>query len=217
MAVYDVSKWQPDNRIDELFKLNKNEKVSFPYKSGNSTHYDELIYSCDGIIIKLSESTDLDKRFLTHLEKAKKYNLPIGIYLMSTATNKETLLKEADFINEALWKYLDSKIPSLGIWLDLERPQVRRDYIYEDTLEAIQTMRKWWNNTELVGVYASKSYFSTYMDIQDMVKNKIPVWIAAYNVEVNPMIDYPYTILWQYTTHNDTQDENVFYGWKGLK
>ena len=72
MSVFDLSKYQPENRIDDLIA------------AGN----------CDGVILKLAEPTEdkdiiMDPKFITHFNKAAEYGLPYGIYFMSRAENAD--------------------------------------------------------------------------------------------------------------------------------
>ncbi len=199
MSVFDLSRWQPADRIEELVN------------GGN----------CDGVILKLGERNvetgeiELDPMFITHVNEAVRFGLSYGIYIMSRANNASEAMEEAEWINDRVAELLNGQEPLLGTWFDLERPEVKRDYIYEDVSEAILTMRQWWNNSKKIGIYASYSYFESYLDLNDMVVNEIPVWNAQYGSENSMTQNYPFikTVLWQYTTNNDYQDENVWYGW----
>jgi len=199
MSVFDLSRWQPADRIEELVN------------GGN----------CDGVILKLGERNtktgeiELDPMFITHVNEAVRFGLPYGIYIMSRAIDAKEAMEEAEWVNDRVAELLNGQEPLLGTWFDLERPEVKRDGIYEDIAEAILTMRQWWNDSTKIGIYASYSYFENFLDINDMVINNIPVWNAQYAPVDSMTQNYPLvkTVLWQFTTHNDYQDENVWYGW----
>lgn len=199
MSVFDLSKYQPENRTDDLVA------------AGN----------CDGVILKLAEPTEdkdiiMDPKFITHVNKAAEYGLPYGIYFMSRAENADEFLNEAQYINDQIYTYLNSQTPNLGVWLDLERKEVIRPDIWQDVLPAIQTMQSWWS-TKHVGIYASRYYFTDYLDVDQMIENQIPAWVADYHSDTNILQEqYPQlnVVLWQFTTHGNTQDENYWYGFQ---
>lgn len=198
MSVYDLSKYQPANRIEELVNSGK----------------------CDGVILKLGEwkeaigEIELDPMFITHVNEAVRFNLPYGIYIMSRANNEEEMLQEAQWVNDRIYELLNSQLPALGVWIDLERPEVQRDDVWEDMHYVIQQMRSWWA-TDRVGIYASRSYFTGRLDLDTIAAEKIPVWTADYHSDYDILkTDYPdlRVVLWQFTTNGNTQDENVWYG-----
>lgn len=198
MSVYDLSKYQPAGRIEALVNSGK----------------------CDGVILKLGEQKEttgeieLDPMFITHVNEAVRFNLPYGIYIMSRANNAEEMLQEAQWVNDRIYELLNSQLPALGVWIDLERPEVQRDDIWEDTHYVIQQMRSWWA-TDRVGIYASRSYFTGRLDLDAIAVEKIPIWTADYHSNYDILkTDYPdlRVVLWQFTTNGNTQDENVWYG-----
>lgn len=199
MSVFDLSKYQPENRIDDLVA------------AGN----------CDGVILKLAEPTEdkdiiMDPKFITHVNKAAEYGLPYGIYFMSRAENADEFLNEAQYINDQIYTYLNSQMPNLGVWLDLEREEVIRPDVWQDVLPAIQTMQSWWS-TKHVGIYASRYYFTDYLDVDQMIENQIPAWVADYHSDTNILQEqYPQlnVVLWQFTTNGKTQDESYWYGFQ---
>ena len=94
----------------------------------------------------------------------------------------------------------------------MERGEAKREGIYTDVKSAIQTMQSWWNNTNKIGIYASYSYFHTYLDLLDMSNYDIPVWNAQYGNHNSLADEYGNIVAWQFTTNNNYQDENVWYG-----
>ena len=201
MSVYDLSHWQPIERISELVNC------------GN----------CDGVILKLGEPNDeyddvLDEHFERFLEESRKYNIPVGIYYMSRARDMHDFMREANFINDCVYKYFGGVEPELGTWIDLEREEVMREDIQSQVLDMIGTMQSWWNNSTKIGIYGSSlNLFEQYFDMDDLVYYDIPLWVAQYNGENYIMDKYPRNrvVLWQFTTNNNTQDENHYYCFGG--
>ena len=66
-------------------------------------------------------------------------------------------------------------------------------------------------------VYSIINKFRGYFDMDDLVYYDIPLWVAQYNGENYIMDNYPRNrvVLWQFTTNNNTQDENHYYGFGG--
>lgn len=200
MSVFDLAHWQPADRIAELVE------------GGN----------CDGVILKLGERNvktgeiELDPMFITHVNEAVRFGLPYGIYIMGRANNEAEALEEAEWVNDRVAELLNGVAPSLGTWFDLERPEVKRDYIHEDIMNAIDTMHEWWGGNNTIGIYASYSYFHDYLNMDDLIARQLPVWTAQHG-DKNRLLDegYPNVVAWQFTNHDDYQDENVWYGFKG--
>ena len=197
MSVFDLSRWQPADRIEELVA------------GGN----------CGGVILKLGEWYDkndeieLDPMFITHVNEAVRFGLPYGIYIMSRAENAEEAMHEAEWINDRVADLLNGQAPALGTWFDLERPEVKRAFIHDDIMQAIDAMHNWWGGNNTIGIYASYSYFHDFLDMQDLIGRQLPLWTAQYGDE-NRLLDegYPNVVAWQFTTNDNYQDENVWYG-----
>lgn len=198
MSVFDLSKYQPVDRIAELDAGGK----------------------CDGVIVKLGERNmdtgelELDPKFCDHVNEAVAHNKPYGIYLMSRPTSTTEAQEEAQWINDMVAEYLNGQEPTLGTWFDLERPETKRDGIYDDVMYAIGLLKDWWKSNH-IGIYASYYYFYDYLDLKDMKQKQVPVWLAQYNGHNGLTEDgYPYEVLWQFTTNENYQDENEWCGFK---
>ena len=66
-----------------------------------------------------------------------------------------------------------------------------------------------------VGIYAQYSYFTRFIDMDELAYYGIPVWVAQYKYPENSLkAEYPacHHVAWQWTTHDETQDENEWYG-----
>lgn len=196
MSVYDLSHWQPAERVAELCQ-NEN---------------------CEGFILKLGEMNqdtreiEMDPMFVTHVNNVVAQGKPYGVYYMSRALNREEAMREVSWINDIVAEYLNGNAPELGTWIDLEREEVKRDDIQRDVFAALDALNSWWT-TDRIGLYASYSYFEHYIGISNLVARNTPVWNAQYHGEDSMQGTGVREIMWQFTTHDQQQDENIFYGW----
>lgn len=197
MKVYDISEYQPDNRVQELVKA-----------------------GAEGIILKLGETSngipELDLKFIKFVNEVVVAGLPYGIYYVSHAHNMDDFMAEARFINDKVYELLNGKEPELGTWWDMEVNAVKRNDVLPQLRDAIGTMQLWWHSNK-IGIYAQYSYFYDYLDFAELKYYGIPVWVAQYYHENSLKAEHPELehVAWQFTTHNERQDENVFYGFKG--
>ena len=208
MSVYDVSDCQPDGRVQEIIAR------------GN----------CDGFILKLGESLNkvptLDEKFVEFVNQVVEAGLPYGIYYVSHAENMDEFMTEAQWINDQVADLLAGTEPALGTWWDMEVPAVKRDGITQELLDVIGTMQSWWNSHK-IGIYAQYSYFTDYLDLDQLAAYQIPIWVAQYSYPENSLkSEYPelHHVAWQWTTHGENpgedywdaygnaQDENTWYG-----
>lgn len=199
MSVFDLSHYQPLERIQELAD------------GGN----------CDGIILKIGERYDLNGEielepgFVEKVNKCVELGLPYGIYFMSRARNLDEMMAETQWINDIVAEYLNGTEPSLGTWWDIERKEVMRDDIWNDLKEVIATMQGWWNNSDKIGIYGSTiNFFAAYCIMDELEELQIPIWSAQYQHGNYLMDKYPNLrhVLWQFTTNENYQDENHWYG-----
>lgn len=202
MSVFDLSKFQPVDRIQNLVE------------QGN----------CDGVILKLGERNvssgeiELDPRFISHVNEAVRFNLPYGVYLMSRANDGGEAMQEAMWINDRVAELLNGTEPSLGTWFDLERPETKRDGIWADISEAIRWLSTAWNNSQKIGIYGSYSYLEDYIGVDNLISADTPIWLAQYGDTNSIKDNYPQAnlVAWQFSTHNNSQDENNWYGFSHI-
>ena len=92
---------------------------------------------------------------------------------------------------------------------------VCRDDVWPQLRDAIGTMQSWWNNSQKIGIYAQYSYFNQFIDLAELAQYQIPVWVAQYGYHENSLkAEHPelHHVAWQFTTNDETQDENEWYG-----
>lgn len=156
-----------------------------------------------GVIIRLGltyhgEPT-MDDKFITFVNKAVELGLPYGIYYYSKMTDSDWGLKEAQFINDKVYELLNGQEPGMGVFWDMEDSLVQYDGVYSNLMNAIDTMSNW--GFKKTGIYANKSYFETYMDLDDLANRGTRLWLAQYNDEPELINERPSNnwVCWQYT------------------
>ena len=195
MKVFDISDAQPDGRVQDLVSA-----------------------GAEGFILKIGETLNgaptLDDKFVQFVNEVVAANLPYGIYYVSHAQDMEKFMEEAHFINDKVAELLAGQEAELGTWWDMEVSAVQRDDVWPQLRDAIGTMQGWWNSSK-IGIYAQYSYFYSFLDFNELASCRIPIWAAQYGYHENslkeeqPQLNH---IAWQWTTHDETQDENEWYG-----
>lgn len=196
MKVFDISDFQPDDRVGQL-----------------------VAQGAEGIILKLGETLHgtptLDSKFIQFVNDVVAAGIPYGIYYVSHARDMAGFMEEAKFINDQVYNLLGGQEPELGTWWDMEIGPVCRDDVWPQLRDAIGTMQSWWNNSQKIGIYAQYSYFNQFIDLAELAQYQIPVWVAQYGYFENSLkAEHPelHHVAWQFTTHDETQDENEWYG-----
>lgn len=196
MKVFDISDFQPDDRVGQL-----------------------VAQGAEGIILKLGETLHgtptLDSKFIQFVNDVVAAGIPYGIYYVSHARDMAGFMEEAKFINDQVYNLLGGQEPELGTWWDMEIGPVCRDDVWPQLRDAIGTMQAWWNNSQKIGIYAQYSYFNQFIDLAELAQYQIPVWVAQYGYFENSLkAEHPELphVAWQFTTHDETQDENEWYG-----
>ena len=172
----DVSKW--NGSID--WKAVKNSGVSY------------VIIRCgyrgssQGALIE-------DPKFKANIQGATAAGLKVGVYFFTQAVNEVEAVEEASMVLSLIKGY---KL-SYPVFLDVEASGGRADAISKDTRTAVcrafcQTIQ---NSGYTAGVYANKTWFSSYIDAGALSAYRI--WLAQY--AATPTYGGRYDI-WQYTS-----------------
>lgn len=196
--VFDISEFQQSGRVQELSEL-----------------------GAEGIILKLGETLSgvptLDEKFVTFVNDCVDEGIPYGIYYVSHAQDADKFMEEAQWINDTMYNYLNGEFPELGIFWDLEVPNVCRNDVWNDLKDVIGTMQSWYlDNKDKIGIYASYSYFNQYMPLDDLAYYGVGIWQAQYGYHENSlMVEHPELnhIGWQYSDFYNgmNQDVNEWY------
>ena len=196
--VFDISEFQPSGRVQELSEL-----------------------GAEGIILKLGETLSgvptLDEKFVTFVNDCVDEGIPYGIYYVSHAQDADKFMEEAQWINDTMYNYLSGEFPELGIFWDLEVPSVCRNDVWDDLKDVIGTQQSWYEaNKDKIGIYASYSYFTQYMPMDELAYYGVCIWSSQYRYYENSLkVEYPNCnhVGWQYSdSYNGmNQDVNEWY------
>ena len=132
------------------------------------------------VIIRIGYSTKEDKHWREYLRTCEQLHIPYGVYLYSYALNEADAVEEAKFTLNIL-----SQIhPTLGVWFDMEDAdgykQRHAPWILNKT--TISSITRTYldivaTSGHTVGIYASSSWFSNYIDVPGY-----PKWVANWGV-----------------------------------
>ena len=153
----------------------------------------------DFMIIRAGQGTTIkDKKFEYNYSEAKKYNIPIGVYLYATAQNVNEAKAEANY----LLNLISGKSFELPIFYDVEAHETLEKSTITNMCNAFYSIIK--NAGYKPGIYASKYYLMYKIDV-----NKLPtdcsIWVASYgkNNGAVPKDTYKYNgnfDIWQFTS-----------------
>ena len=132
------------------------------------------------VIIRIGYSTKEDKHWREYLRICEQLHIPYGVYLYSYALNDADAVEEAKFTLNIL-----SQIhPTLGVWFDMEDAdgykQRHAPWILNKT--TISSITRTYldivaTSGHTVGIYASSSWFSNYIDVPGY-----PKWVANWGI-----------------------------------
>lgn len=157
----------------------------------------------EGVIIRIGwignkNNHTIDKYFLDYYNRAKNVGLKVGFYVFSYCLSLETLK------SGCLWveNQIKGKSFDLPIFLDLEDDERSGTIIsqigkLELTKQAIYFCKYFEGLGFKAGVYASKYWFNSLIDVYQLENYKI--WLAEWEVQ-NPTVSYRVD-LWQYTSN----------------
>ena len=173
----DVSHWQNSIDFDALSKSN----------------------SIDFMIIRAGHGLNIiDTKFERNYTNAKKYKIPLGVYLYANAQNVDEAIKEANHLVDLI----KGKSFELPVFYDVEaQANVDKDTVTAMCNEFCKIIK---NAGYKTGIYASKYYF-----LDKINANKLPsdcaIWVASYGKDngAMPKDSYRYAgnwDIWQYTS-----------------
>ena len=173
----DVSHWQGTINFESLSKSN----------------------SIDFMIIRAGQGLNIkDTKFETNYTNAKKYKIPLGVYLYANAQNIDEAKQEAN----RLLDLIKGKTFELPVFYDVEaQANVDKSVVTGMCNEFYKIIK---NAGYKPGIYASKYYF-----IDKITPSKLPsdcyIWVASYGKDDGaiPKDTYKYNgrwDIWQYTS-----------------
>lgn len=162
-----------------------------------------------GVIVKISEGRTLSELFAKNIAGAAARGLPWGVYCYTHAQSTARAEEEAEVVMDAL-DALGYGTPELGIWFDVEAPEVLA--IDKEEITAICSAFIAACNAAgyQAGIYASLYILETSIGVEDLA-DYVPYWCAQYGTSECGFHDsYPDNILagWQWTDHYHIGGQN---------
>ena len=146
-----------------------------------------------GAIVKISEGRSLTQLHGKHIAGAEARGLPWGVYCYTHAQTTERAEEEAEVVIEAL-ETLGYGTPPLGIWIDVEAPEV----IGQDPDDVTAVCSAFISACNAAGysagIYASLSTLTDCLNLNDLA-DYVPTWCAQYDDECNFYDYFPGRIL----------------------
>lgn len=151
----------------------------------------------DGAIIRVGYGRDMtkqdDARFKANIEGALAQGLRVGVYIYSYAKTEDSARSEANHVLRLIAPYKEKL--TLPVYYDLEEPGTERGakdraIIFGDIIEKAGL----W-----CGIYASLSWFNTYLKGLDRFTKWVAYW-GSNNGKPNAKPNIQGLDLWQYTS-----------------
>ena len=163
----------------------------------------------EGVIVKISEGRTLSGLHGKQIAGAIARGLKWGVYCYTHAQTAARAEEEAEVVMDAL-ATLDYGTPELGIWLDVEAPEVLA-LDKEDITAICSAFITACNAANYqAGIYASLYTRETSIGVEDLA-DYVPYWCAQYGASECGFRDsYPDSNLagWQWTDGYSIGGEN---------
>lgn len=170
-----------------------------------------------GIIVKISEGTEIDEDFDRHMNNALDQGVPVGVYCFTHARTTLRAEEEATALIEKLDEYEGADL-SLGIWIDMEDSNMPDVTPFEraEIIMAFLNVITEHNHDIPVGVYSGYYGMTSDIDIASL-PDYVQLWVANYS-SINYWNDeHPerQAKMWQYSDSykigNDYYDVEEWY------
>ncbi|WP_110956146.1 GH25 family lysozyme [Anaerosinus massiliensis] len=166
-----------------------------------------------GVIVKLGEAGNLDKKFIEHVRNAAAHRLKYGVYFYAHAQSIDEAVKEAEWVDTQIKKHLDGKNPELGIWYDAEEKKMLKGDVTASCSAFVSTLNA--IGYVYVGIYSSYSWFKDVINM-DQLADYVPYWVAQYNYCNDLILEKPNKRIriWQFTDHYSDDlpyDGDIYY------
>lgn len=163
----------------------------------------------EGVIVKISEGRTLSELHGKQIAGAAARGLKWGVYCYTHAQSTARAEEEAEVVMDAL-DALGYGAPELGIWIDVEAPEV----IGQDPDDVTAVCSAFISTCNAAGysagIYASLSTLTDRINVNDLA-DYVPYWCAQYGTgECGFHDSYPDNILagWQWTDHYHIGGQN---------
>lgn len=153
----------------------------------------------EGVIVKISEGCTLSELHGKQIAGAAARDIKWGVYCYTHAKTTARAEEEAEAVMDAM-DALGYGAPELGIWFDVEAPEVLA--LDKEEITAICSAFISACNAAgySAGIYASLSTLTECINVNDLA-DYVPYWCAQYDDECNFYDYFPGRILqgWQFT------------------
>ena len=156
-----------------------------------------------GVIVKISEGRTLSELHGKHIAGASARGLKWGVYCYSHAQTTDRAKEEAQTVIDAL-ETLGYGTPPLGIWLDLEAPEV----IGQDREDVTAICSAFISTCNAAGyecgVYGSYSTLTDCINVNELA-DYVSYWVAEYGDDNDFKDEKPglRVVGWQFTESYD--------------
>ncbi len=146
-----------------------------------------------GVILRATWGTNLDDKVYDYISLMVKHGIPYGLYIYSYALNKQGVIDECNFFK----KHFHGA--ELGIYFDMEDADHYKQkngfaFTRENITGLCDTFMDQMKEFKLIGVYASKSWFDSY------ISTKCIRWVAHWHSNDGTEHTEPYEFH-QYTSN----------------
>ena len=168
-----------------------------------------------GVIVKISEGCTLSELFAKNIAGASARGLPWGVYCYTHAQTTARAEEEAAVVIDALGT-LGYGTPDLGIWLDIEAPEVVGQDADDVTAICSAFISACNAAGYSAGIYASLSTLTDCINVNDLA-DYVPYWCAQYAEKCDFLGYYPDSRLagWEctdsYNIDGNNYDLSVWY------
>lgn len=134
-----------------------------------------------GVIVKISEGTEIDEDFDRHMNNALDQGVPVGVYCFTHARNKLRAEQEAMALVDKLEEYEGADL-SLGIWFDMEESNMPDGTPFERAEIAMAFLNVITEYTHDVPVGVYSGYYGLTDDIDvSALPDYVQLWVANYS------------------------------------
>lgn len=147
-----------------------------------------------------------DSQYRRNYNECKRLGIPIGGYVYSYCESEEALISGAKKTLEIL---ADDEF-DLQLYLDLEDVQISGIDSETQTDNSIAFCRYIKENSDLdSGIYANLNWFENFLNLDKLIEENLPLWIAHWYVNTDEYQNSPYEIL-QYSNISHVDGINGF-------
>lgn len=159
-------------------------------KHQGSVNFDEIKRDYDFVIIRVAIGDDLsednsqcsqcDDMAQQYINECEDRKIPYALYIYSYALDISNALSEAEHIRE----WFDKCNAKLGVWWDIEDADYYKQnhgLDYNDTQQFAIAWLDALSDIPIKGIYASHSWFTEYMNVDELKEHGAAIWEAHWN------------------------------------